>query len=255
MMYVWGAMDEVETESRSDTLEGGAELVLVVILDGTSSVVALPASGEVAIGRAKACGVSIDHASVSRRHASLEIGERIVIEDAGSRNGTRVRGVRLAAKHSVTVHPGDVIEIGGALVVLRRARKSAPDTKGEAEVVPELKVGPEARWFEAPGAERVNLGRRGPLRRVLLRLTEARSENPGTGLPVDDLIAAGWPGERMQYEAALARVYTTVQRLRALGLKELLITRDDGYLLDAAVRMSADGITGKSSARGSGVRR
>ena len=36
----------------------------------------------------------------------------------------------------------------------------------------------------------------------------------------------------MKHEAATLRVYTTVRRLRALGLAEVLLTRDDGYLLD-----------------------
>jgi hypothetical protein len=47
-----------------------------------------------------------------------------------------------------------------------------------------------------------------------------------------DVIAAGWPGEKMKHEAATLRVYTTLRRLRSLGLAEALLTRDDGYLFD-----------------------
>jgi len=47
-----------------------------------------------------------------------------------------------------------------------------------------------------------------------------------------ELVDAGWPGEKMKHEAATLRVYTTIRRLRALGLAEALLTRDDGYLLD-----------------------
>jgi biotin operon repressor len=60
---------------------------------------------------------------------------------------------------------------------------------------------------------------------------------------VDALLAAGWPGERVDYEAGVARVYTTIQRLRALGLQNVLVTQDDGYLLDPStpVRIDAHG--------------
>jgi hypothetical protein len=33
----------------------------------------------------------------------------------------------------------------------------------------------------------------------------------------------------------MLRVYSSIRRLRALGLESTLITRDDGYLLDPAV--------------------
>ena len=34
----------------------------------------------------------------------------------------------------------------------------------------------------------------------------------------------------------MLRVYSIVRRIRALGLAEALVTRDDGYLLDPQVR-------------------
>jgi DNA-binding NtrC family response regulator len=45
-----------------------------------------------------------------------------VVEDLGSANGTYVGGVRLAARASVPVAPGMMIEIGDTLLVLREAR-------------------------------------------------------------------------------------------------------------------------------------
>jgi hypothetical protein len=38
----------------------------------------------------------------------------------------------------------------------------------------------------------------------------------------------------------MLRVYTTVRRLRALGLADALVTRDDGYLFDASVALSIE---------------
>jgi hypothetical protein len=60
------------------------------------------------------------------------------------------------------------------------------------------------------------------------------------GLNVAELIESGWPGELMLHDSAVARVYTTVNRLRALGLDSVLLTRDDGYLLDPSVDVKID---------------
>jgi len=101
----------------------------------------------------------------------------------------------------------------------------------------DLLVGIEARWFQPPGGGPVNLDRRGAARRVLLRLVEQRVRAPGVGLSVDEIVRAGWPTERMQHESGLARAYVTIQRLRALGLKSVIVTRDDGYLLDPRINL------------------
>ncbi len=101
-----------------------------------------------------------------------------------------------------------------------------------------LVVGRDARWIEPPLGARIDLVRYGPVRRLLDRLVIARLEEPGVALSAEALIEAGWPGERMRHTAGLLRVYSAVRRLRRLGLEPLLLTRDDGYLLDpdAAVR-------------------
>ena len=61
---------------------------------------------------------------------------------------------------------------------------------------------------------------------------------PGdTGAPVDALVAIGWPGERVLVEAAATRVRVAIATLRRHGLRQVLLTRDDGYLIDPAVRL------------------
>jgi len=97
---------------------------------------------------------------------------------------------------------------------------------------PALVVGRDSRWMVPPLGERVDLVRYGPVRRLLDRLVVARLEEPGVALSADALIEAGWPGERMRHTAGLLRVYSAVRRLRRLGLGPVLVTRDDGYLLD-----------------------
>jgi predicted ATPase len=104
----------------------------------------------------------------------------------------------------------------------------------ESSASRELWVGPEMGWFSV-GHARVDLARRAPMRRVLAALVAARLDRPGEGLPWHALLEAGWPGQRVVPEAALQRVYTAVWTLRKMGLDQVLISRDDGYLLDPAL--------------------
>jgi hypothetical protein len=70
---------------------------------------------------------------------------------------------------------------------------------------------------------------------MLKALAEHRAESPGAALPLGSLLDAGWPNERVGPEAGAKRVYTALWELRRLGLKELLQSRDDGYLLDPKI--------------------
>jgi len=102
-----------------------------------------------------------------------------------------------------------------------------------------LLVATTGRWFRAPGQDRVNLGRRGGLRRLLCALADRRCKDRdhalAKALSRDELLAIGWPGERVQPEAGARRVHTALWTLRKFGLRELLISRDDGYVLDTSV--------------------
>ncbi len=98
-----------------------------------------------------------------------------------------------------------------------------------------LEIGPDARWFAFAEGPRVDLSRRGTLRKILLALAALRTESPDQGITVEALAALGWPGERMLAEAASTRVRVAIATLRKLGLRHALLTRDDGYLLDPGV--------------------
>ena len=77
-------------------------------------VLALP-SGErqIILGRSRDCGCVLDDPSVSRRHAELRRdGDRWLLRDLGSRNGTRVNGARLLDE--TEVGPGDRVSFGDA---------------------------------------------------------------------------------------------------------------------------------------------
>ena len=194
----------------------------------------------ITFGRGNGCGLRVDHRSVSRAHARFYGGEPVTVEDLGSHNGTRVHGVPLRPKERVALLPGDVLQCGEALLFLQAlpAGDRPPDV-GQRDPLAlwpaELVVGSDRCSFEVVPGLPIDLQRRGPLRRVLVALLEQRVRHPGVPLSVDTVAALGWPGERIQHKSAVARVYTTVNRLRALGLGKGLVTRDDGYLLDPSL--------------------
>ena len=94
-----------------------------------------------------------------------------------------------------------------------------------------LRLGPEARWVVTPEGRRVEFARKRAPRLLLLALANAHERTPGRALTLDQLVAAGWPGERLRPSAAEHRAYTAIWTLRKELLGEALLTRDDGYLL------------------------
>lgn len=104
---------------------------------------------------------------------------------------------------------------------------SPPDTKAGA-----LGVAASGRRFHTPAGKDVDLTTRRAMRLLLKALADHRDDAPNCALTLQQLVDAGWPGERTMPEAAAGRVYTSVATLRRMGLRKLLIRRDDGYLLD-----------------------
>jgi pSer/pThr/pTyr-binding forkhead associated (FHA) protein len=77
---------------------------------------ALPASTgtRFLLGRAPNCDCVVPEECVSRRHAQVWNEEgRWWLRDLGSRNGTRVNGVRVTER--TEVRPGDRVNLGGAV--------------------------------------------------------------------------------------------------------------------------------------------
>ena len=72
--------------------------------------------GESLLGRDQECAARIPSLSVSRRHARIVVnGDRAVLEDLGSKNGTRLNGRRIAGPTEVS--DGDEILVGKEPVV------------------------------------------------------------------------------------------------------------------------------------------
>jgi hypothetical protein len=58
---------------------------------------------------------------------------------------------------------------------------------------------------------------------------------PESALTAYDLVAAGWPADRVAPLAGTNRVYVALALLRKLGLKQVIERTSDGYRLDARV--------------------
>jgi hypothetical protein len=123
-------------------------------------------------------------------------------------------------------------EVRVARALLERALDS--DARGASHKA--LVVGPDGVWFRAPKAKSsVRLHRRPALKRIVHELAQKRARSPGEALRITELVAAGWPGERVLAEAGTDRVYAAVATLRKLGLKGILLQQDDGYLFDPSI--------------------
>jgi len=86
------------------------------------------AEGETILGRAEDVGAVIDAASVSRRHARIDVRSgRATIEDLGSKNGTFVRDERLVGPRAL--EDGDEIRLGYAPLTFRGLRTAAESTR------------------------------------------------------------------------------------------------------------------------------
>ena len=98
----------------------------------------------------------------------------------------------------------------------------------------EMVVGSDGRYYEIDG-RRISLARQRSLRLIFLALVDEAERRPGHGLPQPEVLARGWPGEKMRPDSGATRVYTSIRRLRKGGLEGVLVTRDDGYLIDPTV--------------------
>jgi DNA-binding winged helix-turn-helix (wHTH) protein len=74
--------------------------------------------GSNVVGRDRDCGVRIDSAAVSRRHARIVVTSgHATTEDLGSKNGTYVNGQRV--EQPVAIEDGDQIRIGSVTMTYR----------------------------------------------------------------------------------------------------------------------------------------
>ena len=84
-------------------------------------------SGETLIGRGDECGVRLPSAGVSRVHARLRgVGGHVWIEDAGSKNGTWVRQIKVEG--TTLLQDGDELSLGRYRLTFHSAAATATRT-------------------------------------------------------------------------------------------------------------------------------
>ena len=91
------------------------------------------------------------------------------------------------------------------------------------------------RWYTTPDGHRYDLERRKTLARVLGTMLVARKDEPGRALTVSDMLERAWAEEKLLPRAGANRVYVAMTTLRKMGLRNLLVRTDTGYVLDPDV--------------------
>jgi tetratricopeptide (TPR) repeat protein len=131
-----------------------------------------------------------------------------------------IRAQELAAEKSIAPDT----EFGRNLAALNTATTSRP-----------VRIGPGASWFEVDG-KRVDISRSEAQNNILALLSHSAGPHE-----LEAVFAAGWPGQKARPDTAAHRVYSTISRLRNLGLKKHLHSRHDGYYLDPEAFELVDG--------------
>ncbi|MBL9016165.1 MAG: sigma 54-interacting transcriptional regulator [Myxococcales bacterium] len=128
-------------------------LVLEIVLPSGTRVMPLPESGSLVVGRSSTADVTIDDESLSRAHARLDLGPQLAISDLGSKNGTFVRGRRVASDDRVLVGVEEPIEVGRVLIRIARAPNPAVDrVERRASGTGRALLDAPEGWFDAPSA-------------------------------------------------------------------------------------------------------
>lgn len=101
-----------------------------------------------------------------------------------------------------------------------------------------LILGIEASWTVASDGTRHVLGQ--AHRRIVTALAELHRRSPGAVLTMQELLEAGWPGERPIPEAGANRVYVALTQLRRMGMRDLIERCESGYRFvpDAQIQFS-----------------
>jgi DNA-binding NtrC family response regulator len=98
------------------------------------------------LGRGEDAQVRIDHATVSRRHATLLLGTEVRIVDHGSFNGTKIGGTKIAPNIPMPVGLSTIVELGETMIVAQ--------VEGAAPITASRSLGNTAvRTDQSPGMQ------------------------------------------------------------------------------------------------------
>jgi hypothetical protein len=186
----------------------------------------------------------VGEVSIPELAAIVEVLEGCVATSVASAELSAGRPARAAAQLATatecrvprSARAEDFVDIRRAVRLLDGAIEEVGARCGDArpEAGDAHLVGPGAEWFALCGGERVDLGRRPTLARVLHALVLARLLDPGVALTTQVLFQRAWPSDRAARESAANRVWVALAGLRKLGWKPFLLKTNVGYLLDPA---------------------
>ncbi|NVB77640.1 MAG: sigma 54-interacting transcriptional regulator [Kofleriaceae bacterium] len=183
--------DDVDTDTAVVAAES-PRLCAMISIDGVVTTKALPDVGDVTIGRDASCDIVIPHASVSRQHAKLRMSP-LEIADAGSRNGTRVRGADLEPHVPVPLAVGEAVQIGRCAVLIHSSSIILDDPLDDG--VPDHSPESFARMFEMECARSARS--RSPFSFVRVEVREGRAPEVGdvlrSALRTSDAISTDGP--------------------------------------------------------------
>ena len=232
-----GSEDQTRTRIGGRTA-GDRGAYLLVVRDDSSFIHHLPRSGTVVIGRAPDVELCVDHASVSRRHATLQIDDagQITILDLGSHNGTRVNGELI--RDGRVLASGDVATVGDVVCVVHITEPAMP-----AHV-----VHPEGAWRRrlVEELERAVTHRRTLGVLVLAPPAQATALSPALRLidvigvtPAGELLVLVPEADRDQVRATAAKIHA-IAPSAAIGIA---MCPEDACDVDAALYAARAALT------------
>jgi DNA-binding NtrC family response regulator len=187
----------VDEEKRTPEEGAPARPVIVVLGRDGAYPRALPTAGELLVGRDDDADIRLVDGRASRQHARITVdGERITVIDLGSANGTRLRDASIEPNRPVPIQPGDVISIGGTMLILHRGAAELGARRVWAYGYLETRLIEECARAQSRGSE-LAVCRIRPAPGTPAVLAEEILSNVLRG---GDLLAAYAPGE---YEALL----------------------------------------------------
>jgi hypothetical protein len=211
------------------------EMAMLLVLEGPKpGQRILLDEGELIIGRQEECDLVIPERQVSRQHARIRLdGDRYVVEDLGSKNGTFVNGQELT--QPCVLQNGDEIQIA---LCCRLAFVAADAT---APVV--LEDQPRGLRLDLE-KKRVWVGGRElhpPLSLPQFRLLELLYQDPGKVYSRDHVVEAVWPEENrdgISEQAIDALARRLRERLAEADPKALYVVtvRGHGFRLENAAK-------------------